>query len=103
MESGSRLLALLLLPCLISATPAQAFEFSQVVEKAKELVAGDYAPPPVAPDFLRDLDYPEYQAIRFNPEDSLWRVLRSEAPRLGRAPGFVGCRQCAAGGNPHPG
>lgn len=56
MESGSRLLALLLLPCLLSAIPAQAFEFTQVVEKAKALAAGDYAPPPEAPEFLRDLD-----------------------------------------------
>lgn len=73
MESGSRLLALLLLPCLLSAIPAQAFEFTQVVEKAKALAAGDYAPPPEAPEFLRDLDYPDYQSIRFNPEDSFWR------------------------------
>lgn len=77
MRSGTRLLTLLLLPCFLNAVPVQAFEFGQVVEKARALANGKYEPPPQVPGFLTDLDYQSYQAIRFNPEASLWREGRS--------------------------
>lgn len=73
MHSGIRLLPLLLLPCFFYAVPAQAFEFGEVVDRARELADGKYQPPPEVPGFLRDLDYRDYQAIRFDPEASLWR------------------------------
>lgn len=77
MHSGIRLLTLLLLPCFLYTMPAHAFEFATVIEKAKALAGEKYQPPPEVPGFLRDLDYQDYQAIRFNPEASLWRQGRS--------------------------
>lgn len=77
MRSGTRLLTRLILPFLIFTVPAQAFEFGEVVDKAKTLADSKYEPPPEVPEFLKDLDYQAYQAIRFNPEASLWREGRS--------------------------
>jgi len=73
MGSGTRLFALWMLPWLLGISPAQAFEFSEVVEKARTLAQDKYQPPTEVPGFLRDLDYQQYQAIRFNPQASLWR------------------------------
>ncbi|MGM0767416.1 MAG: glucan biosynthesis protein G [Pseudomonadota bacterium] len=77
MRSGTGLLAVLLLLCFLNAGPAKAFEFAEVVDRAKALASATYEPPPAVPDVLADLDYPEYQAIRFNPDASLWRESRS--------------------------
>lgn len=77
MRSGTGFLTLLVLPCLLYTASAQAFEFGEVVEKARALAESNYEPPPEAPGFLRELDYQNYQAIRFNPEASLWREGRS--------------------------
>jgi glucans biosynthesis protein len=57
--------------------PAHAFEFAAVVDRARALASEKYQPPTEVPGFLKDLDYQEYQAIRFNPEASLWRQGRS--------------------------
>lgn len=73
MESGTRIFLLLILSNFFSAAPVQAFEFNEVVGKARVLATGKYEPPPEAPGFLRDLDYQSYQAIRFDPQASLWR------------------------------
>lgn len=77
MRSGTKLLTLLLLQSFFYTAPVLAFEFGEVVNKAKALAEGKYQPPPEVPDFLRDLDYQSYQAIRFNPDASLWREGRS--------------------------
>ncbi|PSF06997.1 glucan biosynthesis protein G [Marinobacter halophilus] len=73
MRSGIRLLTLLLLQCFLYTAPVQAFEFQEVVDRARVLAGGKYEPPPEVPGFLKDLGYQDYQAIRFNPEASLWR------------------------------
>lgn len=73
MRSGTGLLTLLMLPCFLYAVSAQAFEFREVVDKAKARAEAKYEPPPEVPGILRDLSYQEYQGIRFNPEASLWR------------------------------
>ncbi|SHK45478.1 glucans biosynthesis protein [Marinobacter antarcticus] len=52
---------------------AQAFGFKEVTDKAKTLANEKYQKPARAPDFLRNLSYTDYQSIRFNPEQSLWR------------------------------
>ncbi|MEX2474892.1 glucan biosynthesis protein G [Marinobacter sp.] len=73
MRSGTRLLTGLLLPWLLNAFQAGAFEFEEVVEKARALANAEYEPPPDVPGFLKDLNYEAHQGIRFNPEASLWR------------------------------
>lgn len=73
MRSGTGLLTLLILACFLYTIPAQALEFGEVVDKARALAEEKYEQPPEVPGFLRDLDYREYQSIRFNPEASLWR------------------------------
>ncbi|MCL7945722.1 glucan biosynthesis protein G [Marinobacter sp. ATCH36] len=77
MRSGTGLLTLLILPCFLYTVSARAFEFEEVVNRARALAEGKYNPPPEVPGFLRALDYRDYQAIRFNPEASLWREGRS--------------------------
>ena len=77
MCSVTRLLAFLILSCPFYIVPAQAFEFETIVDRAKALANEKYQPPPEVPGFLRNLNYQEYQAIRFNPEASLWREGRS--------------------------
>lgn len=52
---------------------AQAFGFKEVTDKAKTLAGEKYQKPAQAPDFLRNLGYSDYQSIRFQPEQSLWR------------------------------
>lgn len=73
MRSGTGLLTLLMLPCFLYTASAQAFEFGEVVDKARALAEAKYEPAPEVPDILKDLNYQQYQAIRFNPEASLWR------------------------------
>ncbi|WP_292016612.1 glucan biosynthesis protein G [Marinobacter sp. HL-58] len=65
------------MPCIFYAFQAHAFEFREVVDRARELAESKYQPPPEVPGFLRDLNYRDYQAIRFDPEASLWREGRS--------------------------
>ena len=52
---------------------AQAFQFQDVVEKAKSKASAAYEPVPGIPDFMAGLSYDEYQSIRFDPSKSLWR------------------------------
>lgn len=66
------LLLLATLALLGSASSLQAFEFDRVVERASELAKQPYEAPDKIPAFMRNLDYHDYQDIRFKPERSLW-------------------------------
>src|SRR5690554_7666506 len=77
--TGSRLIVFLSSCAILAAFAgqAQAFEFKDVVDKAKALAGEGYEPPTKAPDFLINLGYSDYQSIRFKPEQSLWRSGKS--------------------------
>ncbi|WP_111495961.1 glucan biosynthesis protein G [Marinobacter bohaiensis] len=70
----ARLLSCLIAPVImITAQTAQAFGLEDVVDMAKARAATPYEAPAQAPQFLRDLNFSDYQAIRFKPDASLWR------------------------------
>ena len=50
-----------------------AYEFATVINRAETLAASPFQAPPAVPKFMRELDYSQYQDIRFDPEKSLWR------------------------------
>src|SRR5690554_1567305 len=56
---------------------AQAFQFQDVVDKAKSKAGSAYEAPARIPDFMADLSYDDYQSIRFDPSKSLWREASS--------------------------
>lgn len=85
MGSGKRLL--ILLTALVFAQAAWAFDYSDVVERARERAASAWSAPKPVPDFLRNLDYSEFQAIRFRPEASLWRDSASPFQVMLMSPG----------------
>lgn len=55
------------------ASIGSSFDFETVVDKARKLAEKPYEAPAQVPQFLRELDYQTYRAIRFKPEHSLWR------------------------------
>lgn len=69
----ARWTALALLILAGCPNPLAAFEFATVIDRAKSLAASPYQAPPAIPKFMRELDYSQYQDIRFDPEKSLWR------------------------------
>jgi glucans biosynthesis protein len=76
MSSPHRTFARLMLAAVMLSplgAAASGFDFQQVVDKARELAAQPYKAPPVIPRFMRELTYDQYQDIRFDPEQSLWR------------------------------
>ncbi|KMQ74647.1 glucan biosynthesis protein G [Marinobacter subterrani] len=77
---GSALSITGLLAGLLFGLPAiaNAFDFENVAAQAEVLAQKDYKAPPLAPEFLRALKYPDYQTIRFKPEASIWRLGRSQ-------------------------
>src|SRR5699024_2145592 len=59
-----------------TAAPASvptAFDYAQLVAKAKQLAAAAYKPQPEIPKFLRQLDPAAMADIRYKPAYSLWR------------------------------
>lgn len=58
---------------LVQCSLAHSFAFDEVVERARTLAAQPYAPPAQVPRFMRELSYDQYQGIRFDPDQSLWR------------------------------
>lgn len=49
-----------------------------VIAKAESLAAQAYKAPPAIPRFMRELNYDQYQGIRFKPENSLWQDTESD-------------------------
>ncbi|ROT99613.1 glucan biosynthesis protein G [Marinobacter sp. R17] len=75
---SARLLMFLLGPAmLLAANVASAFGLEDVEQMAKARAGKPYEAPASAPQFLRDLSYSDYQAVRFKPEAGLWREGRS--------------------------
>ncbi len=60
----------------INAEPrfAQSGEFSRdtVIELARKLAESPYEAPQKAPDYLTELEYDKYRAIRFKPDKAIW-------------------------------
>ncbi len=70
-----------------SARAAQPFGFDKVAAQAKALAEQPYQAPPGIPDVLTDLDYDQYQQIRFRPKQSLWRKSHTHFQVMLIAPG----------------
>jgi glucans biosynthesis protein len=69
-----------LLVAVASAVPqaAAAFEFAEVIARARALGAAPYADRgPDVPEWLREIDYDQWRDIRFRPERALWSGSRS--------------------------
>ncbi|HLS85638.1 MAG TPA: glucan biosynthesis protein G [Burkholderiales bacterium] len=70
------LVAALLVPLLFflpaALSPAHAFGFEQVAQRAQELAAAPYRRPPGLPKELQGLSYDEYRDIRFKRDRFLW-------------------------------
>lgn len=73
---------------VLVADPATAFEFQTVIDKAKGLAAKPYMEPAPIPNFMKNLNYSEYQNIRFNPEKNLWRESHSRFQVMLMSPGL---------------
>ncbi len=67
-------LAALALLIAATAPPADAFGFTDVDRRARELASRPYTKqPPALPKALKDLTYDQTRDIRFDPARSLWR------------------------------
>jgi glucans biosynthesis protein len=71
-DTGKCRFSLLIVCLLVLPGISQAFEFKDVVDKAQKLAQTSYVAPEPVPQFLQDLSYTQHQAIRFQPEASLW-------------------------------
>lgn len=58
---------------LAHATIALAFDFADVVDRAKERAAHAYVAPTEVPQFMREIGYDEYRGMRHQPRHNLWR------------------------------
>ncbi len=70
--------AAVLLVLLCASDRLLAFGFDEVVALAKKRAESGYQPGEPIPDFMRDLDYPRYRTIGFDPTKSLWRASDSQ-------------------------
>ncbi len=71
------------------ATAATGFDYASLKGRARALAGAPHRPPvKLAPQFLRDLTYDQYQAIRFRHDHALWaqseRAFRLEFFHCGR-------------------
>ncbi len=69
--------AVLLWSVLFPVRAADKIDFGRVATLAEILAANPYQPPPEVPDLMRNLNYQQYQNIRFDPNHSLWRESNS--------------------------
>ncbi|WP_232802456.1 glucan biosynthesis protein G [Alloalcanivorax mobilis] len=83
-------LASCLLTVLVMMLPslATAFDFDDVIAEARGLADQAYKPPPPVPQFLQDLNYDQYQGIRFKPQNSLWAPSKSRFQVMLVSPGL---------------
>jgi periplasmic glucans biosynthesis protein len=60
-------------PATAAVRKTEAFDFARLKDQARALAAAPYQPPyHIFPKALADLDYDQYQAIRFRPDRALW-------------------------------
>lgn len=79
---------IMLAPAAWGAAPnGSAFAFESVVQQAQALAAKTYQAPATIPDDLATLTYDQYQKIRFNPTQSLWRKSHTRFQVMLIAPG----------------
>lgn len=83
-----RLLGASLLLMVSLSQAAEVFQFSHVVELARQRAANDYQAPEPIPRFMRELTYTEYQDIRFDPAKRIWRDTQSPFQVMLMAPGL---------------
>ncbi len=84
-----RLLAIVALAAALTGQArAGNFSFDTVIAKARDLAGKTYQAPQQVPKFIRDLNYAQYQDIRFNPDKSLWRDSHSRFQVMLVAPGL---------------
>lgn len=69
------------------ARAAEPFDFANVAAQAQALAGKPYKPPPKIPAALANLDYEQYQQIRFRPDQSLWRKSKTRFQVMLIAPG----------------
>jgi glucans biosynthesis protein len=65
--------ALLFAGTLAYASIALAFDFPDVVDRARDRAAQAYVPPTEAPQFMREIGYDQYRGMRHQPRNNLWR------------------------------
>jgi glucans biosynthesis protein len=73
-RAGTSVVVIVALGAALLATTSPAFDFNDVIAKAKALAQRAYQAPPGIPQALRNLSYDQYQGIRFRPDRSLWRA-----------------------------
>jgi glucans biosynthesis protein len=66
-----------LLAALSAVSSALAFDLSDVVNRAQQLAAQPYMPPPELPQFMRAIGYDQYRGIRYQARHDLWRDIES--------------------------
>ena len=68
---------------------ARNFDFEDVIDKARTLAQQSYQAPLSIPRFMQELNYDQYQDIRFKPEQSLWRTSHSRFQVMLISPGLL--------------
>jgi periplasmic glucans biosynthesis protein len=82
------LIAAFVASVFILPVEARGFDFQNVIEKAQNLARQPYQAPEPIPRIMQELNYEQYQGIRFKPEQSLWRSSRSNFQVMLISPGL---------------
>jgi periplasmic glucans biosynthesis protein len=67
---------------------ARGFDFQDIIEKAERLAKQSYQAPEPIPRFMQELNYEQYQGIRFKPDQSLWHASHSRFQVMLISPGL---------------